>query len=77
MTRIRVPACWLLTHTLPSPAATPYAPPPLTRVREVTLRSSTSMRDSDPSRLFATHAASSLTAIPAGPFPTLMAESAT
>ena len=70
VTRIRVPAFSLLTHTSRPCAATPYAPPLLARVREVTLRSSASIRDRDPSRLFATQAAPSPTAIPTGPLPT-------
>ncbi len=35
------------------------------------------MRDKDPSRLFATQAAPSLTAMPTGPLPTVMGESFT
>ena len=73
--RLSVPANSLLTHTVRPKVATPYAPPSAVRVREVTLWSVASIRESEPSMVFATQTAPSPNAIPDGPLPTLMVAS--
>src|SRR5262245_52480965 len=69
--RLSVPSLLLVTHTEPSPTATPVGPLP-TRTVPTTLLTAGLIRETVPLRLFATHTAPAPTAIAPGPEPTGM-----